>query len=257
MERDTLESLLIEYIDGNLEENDRAIIVRELEVNPETQKLHAQLVELKRATTQSTVLMPSAALKNSFDQLVAREVILQPTARSITWNVVVYRVAAAILVLLVVGFGGYAIYKDGQYQQQLAILKEEIERNKKQVMLLLGNEHSASQRMIGVSVAYEMQNPDDEIVKALVNTMNTDPNTNVRLAALDALGEFYTEEAVRKAMIESLSTQQDPVIQIALIQWMVKLKEKTVIQQLERLTKDAKTMKAVKDEAYSGIFKLS
>jgi hypothetical protein len=33
-----------------------------------------------------------------------------------------------------------------------------------------------------------MEKPDDEIVNVLVKTMNEDVNTNVRLAALDALG---------------------------------------------------------------------
>jgi hypothetical protein len=257
MDKDKLESLLIEYIDGSISESERALVERELENSTEAKTLHAQLINLMQATKQATVLMPSAALKNSFDQLLARETGTKPAGKSIRLSVVAFRVAAAIVVLLVVGFGGYAIYKDDQYQRQLAMLKEEIERNKQQMMLLLGNEHSASQRMIGVSVAYEMKAPDDEIVKALVNTMNTDPNTNVRLSALDALGKFSDEKIVRKAMIESLSTQQDPVVQIALIQWMVKLKEKTVIHELERITKDTKTMKAVKDEAYSGIFKLS
>ena len=124
-------------------------------------------------------------------------------------------------------------------------------------MGLLDNEFSPSQRMQGVSVAYEINKPDDEIVRVLVSTLNNDPNTNVRLAALDALSQFSTEKGVRKSLIESLSTQKDPVVQIALIQLMVKMKEKGVVKQLERITKDAKTMKAVRDEAYSGIFKLS
>jgi hypothetical protein len=46
-------------------------------------------------------------------------------------------------------------------------------------------------------------------------------------------------------------------VQIALIQLLVKMKETGVINQLEKMTKDASTMKAVKDEAYSGILKLS
>lgn len=259
MDKDKLESMLIEYIDGSIGEQDRITIVQELANNPEAEKLYTQLVEVMRSTSQSTVLMPSAALKNSFDQLLAREAGSKHAAKSVSLNVVVYRAAAAILVVLVVGFGGYAIYKDSQYQKQLAFLKEEIERNKKQMMVLLGNEHSASTRMMGVSVAYEMDTPDDEIVKVLVQTMNTDPNTNVRLSALDALGKFSDEKIVRKAMIESLATQQDPVVQIALIQWMVKLKEKSVIHELERIVNDAKTLKAVRDEASSGIgvFKLS
>ena len=102
-----------------------------------------------------------------------------------------------------------------------------------------------------------MARPDDEIVGVLVRTMNGDPNTNVRLAALEALGKFHTEPNVRKALIESLSTQKDPVIQIALIQLMVKMKERSVIEQLENIATDNRTLKAVKTEAYSSIFKLS
>jgi HEAT repeat protein len=87
--------------------------------------------------------------------------------------------------------------------------------------------------------------------------MNEDPNSNVRLAAMDALGKFSNEATVRTALIQSLSTQKDPIVQIALIQLLVKMKEKGVVKQLEQMTKDASTMKAVKDEAYSGILKLS
>ena len=54
-----------------------------------------------------------------------------------------------------------------------------------------------------------------------------------------------------------MSTQKDPVVQIALIQMLVKLKENGVVNQLEKLTKDGSVMKAVKDEAYTGILKLS
>ena len=125
------------------------------------------------------------------------------------------------------------------------------------MMALLNNEHSASTRMQGVSVAYELNKPDDEIVSVLVKTLNSDPNTNVRLAALDALSKFSREDGVCKSLIESLATQKDPIIQIALIQLMVKMKEKSIVKQLEKIATDNKTMKAVKTEAYLGIFKLS
>ena len=122
---------------------------------------------------------------------------------------------------------------------------------------MLGNEGSASQRLQGVRVALQMTSADDDVVQALVRTLNEDPNSNVRLAALDALGKFQIEPAVRKALIGSLSTQKDPVVQIALIQLLVRMKEKTVIKDLERMVEDEQNIKAVKDEAYNGILKLS
>ena len=62
---------------------------------------------------------------------------------------------------------------------------------------------------------------------------------------------------MRKALIESLSKQKDPVVQISLIRLMVEMKEKTVIKELERMTKEKELLRAVKDEAYTGILKLS
>jgi HEAT repeat protein len=87
--------------------------------------------------------------------------------------------------------------------------------------------------------------------------MNEDPNTNVRLAALEALGKFKHEASVRRVLIESLAKQNDPVVQISLIQMMVDMKEKSIIGELEKLTQQKEILKAVKDEAYTGILKLS
>lgn len=64
------------------------------------------------------------------------------------------------------------------------------------MVAMIDNQQSASQRMVGVSVAYELKTADDQIVNVLVRTMNEDPNTNVRLAALEALGKFNEEDIV-------------------------------------------------------------
>ena len=47
------------------------------------------------------------------------------------------------------------------------------------------------------------------------------------------------------------------MVQIALIQLMVKMKEKSVVNDLKKIVDDSESMKAVKDEAYSGILILS
>ncbi len=111
--------------------------------------------------------------------------------------------------------------------------------------------------MIAVSQVMEMEKPDDEIVKVLVKTMNEDVNTNVRMAALDALSKFHHDPLVRRELVKSLAKQKDPVVQIALIQLMVQMKEKGVVNDLQKIVDDNKSMKAVKDEAYTGLLKLS
>lgn len=257
MEREKLESMLIEYIDGNLGEKDKLLIETELESNQEAKILYAQLKDVMVKMSDAVQLAPSEALKNSFEQFLSQEVAKKPEAKTVTMVPMIYRIAAGIILLMVVGVATYWIRRDLENREELARIKMELEANKRMMMAMLDNEFSPSQRMQGVSVAYEMSKPDDEIVTVLVKTFNNDPNTNVRLAALDALSKFSSEDGVRKSLIEALSTQKDPVIQIALIQLMVKMKEKTVIEQLEKIATDSRTIKAVKTEAYSGIFKLS
>ncbi len=257
MERERLESMIIEYIDGTLEEKDRILVEAEIAKNPEAGILYNQLKEVMLKMNDTTQLVPGEPLKKSFEHFLLQEIEKKSEGKSITMVPMFYRIAAGIIILMVVGVTAYWIRKDLQNQARIAEMEKVLEDNKRVMMALLDNEYSASQRMQGVSVAYEMSKPDDEIVSILVRTLNSDPNTNVRLAALDALSKFSSENEVRKSLIESLSTQKDPIIQIALIQQLVKMKEKTVVKQLERMTKDSKTMKAVKDEAYSGIFKLS
>lgn len=251
------ENRIIEYLDGNLAEAEHAEVEQELLQNDEFRKLYNQTHEVLQTMSRMSVLEPSGNLKEEFEKALQLEITSQTKAKTVFFSPVMYRIAAGFVILMV-GLGlGYWINKNQTQERELALLKEQVETNRKLMLAMLDNQQSASQRMVGVSVAYELEQADDEIVEALVKTMNEDGNTNVRLAALEALGKFSHETQVKEALISSLSTQKDPVVQIALIQLLVSMKEKGVVNQLEKMTKDAGTLKAVKDEAYAGILKLS
>ena len=68
-----------------------------------------------------------------------------------------------------------------------------------------------------------MQEPDDELLNVLLDTLNHDPNINVRLSAVDALYLFYRNPAVKSGLIDSLSRQTSPMVQMELIELMEKL----------------------------------
>jgi hypothetical protein len=257
MEKEKLESLLIDYIDGKLSDADKQFIEQELIRNPEAYALYEQLKEVIGVIEKSATLEPAQKLRINFDHLLKQEIAETAASKTIIFQPVFYRVAAVITLLIVAVIGGYWVYKNQQHERELATIRKEMEATKQMMLAMMENQQSASQRITGVSVAYTLDKADDEIVSVLVKTMNEDVNTNVRMAALEALSKFHQDPAVRKALIESLSKQKDPIVQIALIQLMVIMKEKSVMKDLERITKDATVMKAVKDEAYSGIMKLS
>ena len=132
----------------------------------------------------------------------------------------------------------------------------ETESNKQVIFSKLSDMGSASSRVMATYQAGNLEVFDKEIVDALVNTLNTDPNSNVRLSALEALTKFHTEKYVKKQLINTLSKQTDPMVQIQLIQLLTKMREKTIISELEKMAEDVNTIDAVKDKAYSGILSL-
>ncbi|WP_210462285.1 HEAT repeat domain-containing protein [Rufibacter roseolus] len=92
-----------------------------------------------------------------------------------------------------------------------------------------------------------------KIIKLLVKTMNHDGNLNVRLAACEALYQFKDHKEVRKAFIHALGTQTEPLMQLTLIEMVVKMKEATAVPQLERLMHKEDLLPIVKYKAQEGL----
>jgi hypothetical protein len=78
----------------------------------------------------------------------------------------------------------------------------------------------------------------------------------VRLSAVDALYLFSDREEVRTALPASLSRQASPLVQIALIDLLVSLKEKQAAAALKKLLADKKIIPEVEQRARSGISKI-
>jgi hypothetical protein len=62
---------------------------------------------------------------------------------------------------------------------------------------------------------------------------------------------------VKRELIQSLATQKDPSVQIALIQLLVQIKAQSIMPQLKDIIEDEQSIKAVRDEAHTALLKLS
>lgn len=257
MEQERLEDMLIDYIDGNLNEVDKQVIERELLKNTALFKRYEELKEVMHVMDRAPRFSPSDELRISFEQLLKEEIRKEQRSTFFLFQPVVYRAAAAVALLVLVGSVGYFIRENQAQREEMAVLKQEMMHTRTLVLGQLNDEQSATQRILGVKAAYQTAGADDAIVKALIATMNTDNNTNVRLAAVEALGKFQKEPQVRTALIDALSTQTDPLVQIALIQLMVQMKATEAVKPLQKIVDDEQSLPAVKDEAHAGIFRLS
>ena len=104
---------------------------------------------------------------------------------------------------------------------EIATLREEVANTKQMVALSLLQQQSATERLRGVDYSQRMPAMEPDVVSALVTAVNSDSNVNVRLAAIDALSKVSADPGVRKSLTQSLGEQQSPLVQAALIDYVV------------------------------------
>jgi hypothetical protein len=135
--------------------------------------------------------------------------------------------------------------------------RAELRAMRELLTLSLLQQESASERLAGVSWSRNFRRPDPKILDALVNALNHDPDVNVRLSAVDALSRFSGEANVRNQLIDALTRQSSPLVQITLIDLLVEMGEKRSAEVLRRLAKDDKVNEYVRQHAEWGLRQMS
>jgi hypothetical protein len=172
-------------------------------------------------------------------------------------------VAAVAMIVIVAFVAGRASrppvpsQRETVQAQDLAELRVELREMRQMLTLSLMQQQSATERLRGVSGSAQIDQPDNEIVRALLDTLMHDSNVNVRLAAVDALRRFNERDVVRQGTIQALTDSSFPLVQIALIDFMVETREKDAIGALRRLSEDATANEAVRGRAAWGVEQLN
>jgi HEAT repeats/Putative zinc-finger len=157
-----------------------------------------------------------------------------------------WRIAAGLALLGIGAAIGYAVRSNGS---EIAQLRGEVSTMRQLVALSLLQQQSASERLRGVSWAYRVEPSDSGVLAALLDAVNRDPNINVRLAAVDALHAFGANVLVRERVLESLENQNAPIVQVAIIDLLVDLKEGKAGPELRKLVENASIDNGVRQRA--------
>jgi len=136
---------------------------------------------------------------------------------------------------------------------QLTVLRDELREMRQMVTLSLLQQQSASERLKGVSFTNQIDQPDSQVTVALLDTLMHDPNVNVRLATIDALKRLSTRDVVRRGVIDALPRQTSPLVQIALIDFIVEKSGREATDTLRRLSMDDMLDAAVRARARQGL----
>jgi HEAT repeats len=134
----------------------------------------------------------------------------------------VWQVSVAVACLAIgLAVGSLMRLPGGGDHSEIATLREEVANTKQMVALSLLQQQSATERLRGVDYSQRMPAMEPDVVSALVTAVNSDSNVNVRLAAIDALSKVSADPGVRKSLTQSLGGQQSPLVQAALIDYVV------------------------------------
>jgi len=260
MTLDEIRLLIPQYLSGQLTPEELSVFEAELHDRSE---LRVEVEEL-RVLWEGLGLLPqenpSVAMRAHFYQklnALSRGDSSPRVARFTWWRptLALHCGAAAALFMLgiFVGRGNSGKTATGD---DIAQLRTQVQSLRQTVALSLLDRQSASSRLEGVSWGNQVDRPDQELLSALLSTLNHDPNTNVRLASLDALERFGTDAEVRRGLVGAIPHQDSPLVQIALIDALVHMRDNAAATELRKLSGDGKVNAAVRQRAEWGLTKL-
>ncbi len=160
------------------------------------------------------------------------------------------------VLFLVIGFGGgYLFSPPGQAQdeppvkEKFLLAQQENRDLRQQLAISLMEQSSPSRRLTGIARTASVAEPDRKLLDRLLYTLDNDSNVNVRLSAVDALYLFAGKPSVKQGLVKSLSTQSSPLVQIAIMDLLVEVREKKAVKALKVLMQKNKLNPTVKARA--------
>lgn len=241
---------------GELDAAQELRLKQHLEICPECAAEMAQLSAMWEKLADLPSPEPSAALAVRWEATLESLGASKPKQWRFTLAALwpqrpVWQVAVAVACLavgLLVGSSLNGSWR-GSGKSEIATLREEVANTKALVALSLLQQQSATERLRGVDYSVRLPGMEPEVLVALLEAVNHDSNVNVRLAAIDALSRVSGNPQVRASMAQSLGQQDSPMVQVALIDYMVDAKDHTAMGTLKQFTGRADLNPSVRQRA--------
>ncbi|MEM9328402.1 MAG: hypothetical protein AAGA85_22225 [Bacteroidota bacterium] len=248
MSKEMTDELLLSYLEGTLPEDERSAVAEQLAGSAELAQRLEQLQMLLDTMEHTVEAEPPAASAWQFKVALQEEMDRSAPTGSWGWRV------AATVTLLVLGFAVGRLSISKTSDDQLIAMQAQLSELQQTVMQTTLQSPSASERIRAVNlIEEEVAVPSEELLKTLINTVKGDESPNVRYAALEALEPFMNSESVRLELVAALETQSDPILQIAIINWLVEAEEQAAISTIKKLIENENTSQEVKQQGQLAI----
>jgi hypothetical protein len=121
------------------------------------------------------------------------------------------------------------------YDNELKTMANEIHEMKVLITLTQLNQSAPDEKLEGIHKAGALTDIDTEVILALLETLNNDPNTGVRLEVITVLEKFGNHPFVRQGLVKAITQQESPMVQLYLADIMVRLQEKNAVTHFREL----------------------
>lgn len=261
MECKDIKTLIIEYIDGALNDEDARRVDEHLS---SCEDCRAELTDMKSMFLQLDSFEmeePSANLKRNFRNMLD-SYSLGMSEKKTPWYeaagnwleswwpkrpAVQFMTTVAVLIIGLVA--GFEINQKASPNHEFVQMQRNMDQLNKVVMTSLLNQSSAADRISGLTKTSQLTNVDNQFYSTLILLLNSDPNVNVRLAAVNALTKFADNEYVRHELVISLGLQSSPLVQVSLIDLLASIKETDSSSTLIRMINNPEVDVHVKERA--------
>lgn len=266
MKKRDIEEFFVDYFDGKLSSDELKKILAESEEYKNNFDEIEKLRNLYTKLDNLSVPEPGENLDKNFYNMLSsvreatpkmrhRENPFKALAAKLIQKVTLPKISyAALLIIAGIAIGKWALPNPDD--KRLSDLSSELTSVKKVMMLTMLQQPSPTERIKAVSYVNSFSDVDNKVANALIETLNTDPNVNVRLATVDALSAFCGNPQVRQGLIQSIANQKSPLVQVALADLMVSIHEKSSVESLKKLLTEEGIKKSVKTKIENCITKI-
>ena len=200
--------------------------------------------------------VPSPLLRQNFRRMLEEESSrksLRTKIRDVLtdWNAPrpAPQFAAGFAIFIIGLVVGYGVRGSRSHHHELLKLGQEVQSMKQMMSISMLQQESSFDRMKGVTLSTEVEKPGDLLIQMLFTKINSDPSVHVRLSAIDAVSLFSSRKDVQTQLVNALLNQDSPMVQIALIDQIMSIREKNALTALRMLIENQETLPDVKKYA--------
>ncbi len=264
MEQEKFEIWMMGYLSGELDENGQMEFENYLKGHPSRQK---EFDAMNQTWNQmdSEIPDPSQKMDEAFFDMLNTQVQMEKdkplgwleNLRSFFGSVQKPQLAFGMLLLGIGISAGYflntGVNAETTKETIVTNSKTETEEVREQLVLTLLDQPSANKRLQGISEVNKITKVDEKVIKALLKTLDNDPNVNVRLVAIESLTNYLDNPIVREGLVQSIVRQDSPIVQVTLANLMVALQEKKSIEPFKTLMRSKELNQSVKQKLETSI----